>query len=109
MRDVFGLEKLLLTLASVLLVQVCVAQTAPDVVFINGKVLMVDEIFSEVQAVAVTGNRISAVGATAEISVLADLVVLDRDYMTVPVEEIRNLKSVLTMVDGRIVYDAAQD
>jgi predicted amidohydrolase YtcJ len=41
-----------------------------------------------------------------EIGKLADLVVLDRDYMTVAVEEIRNLKSVLTMVDGRIVYDA---
>jgi hypothetical protein len=43
-----------------------------------------------------------------EVGKLADLVVLDRDYMTVPVEEIRNLKSVLTMVDGRIVYDAKQ-
>jgi len=43
---------------------------------------------------------------SVEVGKLADLVVLDRDYMTVPVEEIRNLNSVLTMVDGRIVYDA---
>ena len=41
-----------------------------------------------------------------EVGKLADLVVLDRDYMTVPVEDIRNLSSVLTMVDGRILYDA---
>jgi predicted amidohydrolase YtcJ len=41
-----------------------------------------------------------------QIGKLADLVVLDKDFMTVPVEEIRNLNSVLTMVDGRIVYDA---
>jgi predicted amidohydrolase YtcJ len=41
-----------------------------------------------------------------EVGKLADLVVLDRDYMTVPVDEIRDLKSVLTMVDGRIVYEA---
>lgn len=41
-----------------------------------------------------------------EVGKLADLVVLDQDYMTVPVEEIRNLNSVLTMVDGRVVYDA---
>jgi predicted amidohydrolase YtcJ len=41
-----------------------------------------------------------------EVGKLADLVVIDRDYMTVPVEDIRNLKSVLTMVDGRVVYDA---
>jgi len=41
-----------------------------------------------------------------EVGKLADLAVLDQDYMTVPVEEIRNLNSVLTMVDGRVVYDA---
>ncbi len=41
-----------------------------------------------------------------EVGKLADIVVIDRDYMTVPVEDIRNLKSVLTMVDGRVVYDA---
>jgi predicted amidohydrolase YtcJ len=38
---------------------------------------------------------------------LADLVVLDRDYLTVPADEIRNLTPVLTMVNGRVVYDAA--
>jgi len=37
---------------------------------------------------------------------LADLVVLDRDYLTVPADEIRNIKPVMTMVGGRIVYDA---
>lgn len=40
---------------------------------------------------------------------LADLVVLDRDYLTVPVDEIRDLRSVLTVVGGRIVYDAASE
>jgi len=38
---------------------------------------------------------------------LADLVVLDRDYLTVPADEIRNLTPVLTMVGGRVVFDAA--
>jgi predicted amidohydrolase YtcJ len=37
---------------------------------------------------------------------LADLVVLDRDYLTIPADQIRNIKPVLTMVGGRIVYDA---
>ena len=41
---------------------------------------------------------------TLEPGKLADLVVLDRDYMTVPEDDIRYLKSMLTMVDGRIVY-----
>jgi predicted amidohydrolase YtcJ len=34
-------------------------------------------------------------------------VVTDRDYLTVPAEEIVNIKPVLTMVGGRIVYDSA--
>jgi predicted amidohydrolase YtcJ len=38
---------------------------------------------------------------------LADLVALDRDYLTVPADQIKNIKPVLTMVGGRIVYDAA--
>jgi hypothetical protein len=38
---------------------------------------------------------------------LADLVVLDRDYLTVPADQIDDIKPVLTMVGGKIVYDAA--
>jgi predicted amidohydrolase YtcJ len=37
---------------------------------------------------------------------LADLVVLNRDYLTVPADQIRSIKPVMTMVGGRIVYDA---
>jgi predicted amidohydrolase YtcJ len=37
---------------------------------------------------------------------LADLVVLDRDYLAVPADQIKNIKPVMTMVGGRIVYDA---
>ena len=43
---------------------------------------------------------------TLEDGKLADLVVLDRDYMTIPADDIRDLNSVLTMVDGRVVYEA---
>lgn len=43
---------------------------------------------------------------TLEVGKLADFVVLDRDYMTIPADEIRDLNSVLTMVDGRIVHEA---
>ena len=38
---------------------------------------------------------------------LADLLVLDRDYLTVPADQIKNIKPVMTMVGGRIVYDAS--
>jgi predicted amidohydrolase YtcJ len=37
---------------------------------------------------------------------LADLTVLDRDYFAVPEVEIKKIRSVLTVVDGKIVHDA---
>ncbi len=37
---------------------------------------------------------------------LADLAVLDRDYFTVPDADIRKIRSLLTIVDGKIVHDA---
>jgi predicted amidohydrolase YtcJ len=38
---------------------------------------------------------------------LADLVVLDHDYLTVPADQIKDIKPVMTLVGGRVVYDAA--
>jgi len=37
---------------------------------------------------------------------LADLAALDRDYFTVPDAEIKKIRSVLTIVNGKIVHDA---
>ena len=37
---------------------------------------------------------------------LADLVVLDRDYLTIPADQIKEISPVMTMVDGRVVFDA---
>ncbi len=39
---------------------------------------------------------------------LADLVVLDRDYLTIPADQIKDIKPVMTMVGGRIVHDSTQ-
>ena len=41
-----------------------------------------------------------------EVGKLADLAVLSDDYLTVPVEKIGSLESVLTMVGGTIVYSS---
>jgi len=41
-----------------------------------------------------------------EVGKFADLAVLSKDYMTVPVEEIGSIQSLLTMVGGKIVYAA---
>lgn len=35
---------------------------------------------------------------------LADFLVLDQDYLTIPADEIRNLKPVMTVVGGKLVY-----
>ncbi len=38
---------------------------------------------------------------------LADLVVLSKDYFSVAEEEIKGIESVLTVVDGKVVYAAS--
>jgi predicted amidohydrolase YtcJ len=38
---------------------------------------------------------------------LADLVVVDRDYLSIPADDIKNIKVLTTIVGGRVVYDAA--
>lgn len=43
---------------------------------------------------------------TIETGKEADLVVLDGDYMTVPEEQIGDINVLLTMVEGRVVYEA---
>jgi predicted amidohydrolase YtcJ len=39
----------------------------------------------------------------------ADLVVIDRDYLTVPADQIKDIKPVMTMIGGRVVFDAATE
>lgn len=51
--------------------------------------------------------------ADAEIGVLApgrlaDFAILDRDYFTVPDEQIKSVSSVLTVLNGRVVYGAGE-
>ena len=43
---------------------------------------------------------------TLEAGKLADLVVLDRDYLTVPADEIKDIQPVLTMIGGRVVFES---
>ncbi len=38
----------------------------------------------------------------------ADLLVLDRDYMTVAEDQIKDIKPLLTMVNGKVVYEASK-
>jgi len=35
----------------------------------------------------------------------ADLIVIDRDILTIPENEIKDIKVVMTVIDGKIVYE----
>jgi len=39
----------------------------------------------------------------------ADMVVIDRDYLTIPADQIQDIKPVMTIVGGRVVFDAAKE
>ncbi len=41
---------------------------------------------------------------TLEVGKLADMVILDGDYMTVPEENISDIPVVMTIVGGKVVY-----
>jgi hypothetical protein len=43
---------------------------------------------------------------TLEPGKYADFAVLDKDFFTIPIEDIRDLKVVLTGLGGEIIYDA---
>jgi len=44
-----------------------------------------------------------------EVGKFADIAILTGDYLTVPEDEIMNLRSHVTIVDGKVVYDARDD
>jgi predicted amidohydrolase YtcJ len=40
-----------------------------------------------------------------EVGKLADLAVIDRDYLTIPVEDVHNIVNLMTVMDGKIVFE----
>lgn len=78
---------------------------------INGQTINPEPVTREEALIAHTRSnarilfRDSDLG-TLEAGKLADLVVLDRDYMTISADEIFDIQPVMTMVGGRVVYDA---
>jgi predicted amidohydrolase YtcJ len=58
-------------LGALLLAPAYAAAQAPDLILHNGKILTVDNNFSIVQAVAITGNKISATGTNPEVLAMA--------------------------------------
>jgi hypothetical protein len=50
--------------------------------------------------------RQEAVTGSLEVGKLADFIVLDRNFFTIPAEDIANIKVLRTVVGGKVVYDA---
>ncbi len=74
-----GLPTVLMIASAGFAVSSAVAQSVPDLVLTNGRIITVDERFTIAEAVAVAGERIVAVGTSEEIGALggADTVVID--------------------------------
>jgi hypothetical protein len=39
---------------------------------------------------------------------LADLVVIDRDYLTCPEDQVKDIQPLMTILDGKIIYERSQ-
>ena len=75
----------------------------------SGQVTLVDTVSREAALIAHTRTNAYTLFreddlGSLEPGKLADFVVLDRDYLTVPEEEIEDLYSVMTVVGGKIAY-----
>ncbi len=78
---------------------------------INGKTVIDNPVSREEALIAHTRNNAYLMFkeddlGTLEVGKLADLVVLDRDYMSIPADDIFNIQPMMTMVGGRVVFDA---
>jgi len=77
----------------------------------NGQVVSPEESITPMEAIRVytwngayLGKDEDKVGSL-EVGKFADLIVLDRDILTIPHEEIKDIKVLKTIVDGKIVYE----
>ena len=68
----------------------------------------VDALIAHTRSNAFLFSRENDLGSIAK-GRFADMVVLNKDYLTVPADEIKEIESVLTIVGGRIAYDAAAE
>jgi predicted amidohydrolase YtcJ len=78
---------------------------------IGGKQVLRQTISREEALIAHTRSNANFLFQEANLGSLArgkyaDLLVLDRDYLTIPAEEIAAIKPIITMVGGKIVYNA---
>ena len=80
---------------------------------VDGEVMHAEQAISREEALrmwTLNGAYLSfeeGIKGSIEPGKLADLAVISKDYLTCPVEEIKDIEALETMVDGRIVYQSA--
>ena len=80
----------------------------------GGQVIGPDERISRMDALRMTTINAAYIGfeekkkGSIEAGKLADLAILTADFLTVPEDQIMNIKSFITIVDGRVVYEGAR-
>jgi predicted amidohydrolase YtcJ len=77
---------------------------------VGGHLVNRQTIMREEALVAHTRNNAFIIFQEANLGSLApgkyaDLLVLDRDYLTVPADQIKDIRPVMTMVGGKVVYE----
>jgi hypothetical protein len=78
----------------------------------GGQVIGPAERISRMDALRMTTRDAAFIGfeekkkGSIEVGKLADLAILTADFLTVPEEQMMNIKSHMTIVDGRVVYEA---
>ena len=78
----------------------------------GGQVIGPAERISRLDALRMTTINAAYIGfeekkkGSIEVGKLADLAILTADFLTVPEDQIMNIKSYMTIVDGRVVYEA---
>ena len=81
---------------------------------VGGKVVNKNPVSREAALVAHTRSNAYLFFREADLGSIqpgkfADLVVTDRDYLTVPADQIKEIKPVMTIVGGKVMFDAAKE
>ena len=76
---------------------------------LNGETVLTETLTREEALIAHTRNNAYIMFQEANLGsiapgLLADMLVLDRDYLTVPADQIHSIRPVATLVGGRVVY-----
>jgi predicted amidohydrolase YtcJ len=78
----------------------------------GGQVIGPGERISRLDALRMTTINAAYIGfeekkkGSIEVGKLADLAILTADFLTVPEDQIITIKAYMTIVDGRVVYEA---